>query len=303
VPLKKTRIPIPDEMATEVMFAADRTCCVCHESGKQVQIHHIDEDPSHNEVDNLTVLCLECHAQTQIAGGFGRKLNANLVRRYRSHWLTLVQLRRNAEALRSEIDHASMEPNVATSFQEEPAPSVGSAPAVQSTPLAEPAPLTDSLHAGENFRNGGIVISIIDVRVSPSVRLNKSGYRAGSGLDVLSDVSAGPGAKYITVQTRVFNDGRGSIDLTCGYPIRNHVIDERGRKFDSIDQLYQIPGNPECNANLQPGFEGDMTWIYRVPAEAEIVGFAFGDISDFSAPPLSPTTVTIHRRSVTDLEA
>jgi hypothetical protein len=291
-------------MAAEVMFAADRTCCVCHESGKQVQIHHIDEDPSHNEVDNLTVLCLECHAQTQISGGFGRKLNANLIRRYRSHWLTVVQLRRNAEDLRSEIDRASIEPNAplaATSFEEGTATPVGSAPAVQSTPLAEPTPLTNSLHAGESFRSGGIVISVIDVRVSPSVRLNKSNYRAGSGLDVLSDVSAGTGAKYITVQTRVFNDGKHSIDLTCGGPVRNHVIDNRGRKFDSIEKLYQIPGNPECNANLQPDFESDMTWIYRVPGDAEIVGFIFTDISDFTGPLLPPTTVTIHWPSVTDL--
>lgn len=119
---------------------------------------------------------------------------------------------------------------------------------------------------------------------------------------MLSDVPADPGAKYITLQTRVFNDGKHSIDLTCGCPVLTHVIDKRARKFDSIDKLYQIPGNPECNANLQPGFESDMTWIYRVSADAEIVGFAFEDISDFAAPRLPPTTVTIHWRSVaTDL--
>jgi hypothetical protein len=61
-----------------------------------VQAHHIDEDPSHNTLDNLAVLCLECHDRTQVSGGFGRKLNDVLVRRYRAEWLLRVRERRDA---------------------------------------------------------------------------------------------------------------------------------------------------------------------------------------------------------------
>ncbi len=61
------------------MFASDSTCCVCRERGKAVQVHHIDEDPSNNTPANLAVLCLECHNQTQVSGGFGRKLTDTLV--------------------------------------------------------------------------------------------------------------------------------------------------------------------------------------------------------------------------------
>jgi hypothetical protein len=299
MPARKNRVPVPDEMAAEALFLADRTCCVCHESGKQVQLHHVDEDPSHNELDNLAVLCLECHAQTQFSGGFGRKLNANLVRRYRAHWLSVVELRRNAEALRSEIDRENLPPvstpRVGAAFQggQVVPPTTGPAPAQQSAhdPAGhDPASL---LEIGESVRTGGIVIALLDAHESESVRLNKSGYRAGSGLDVLSDVSAGPGAKYVTLQTRVLNDGNESIDLTCGGPIYTHAIDSRGRKYDHIGKLYDIPGNPECNANLQPGFESDMTWIYRVPATAKVTSFDFRDISDFSAK-AETVTVAVH---------
>ncbi|MBA7568727.1 hypothetical protein ES708_10461 [subsurface metagenome] len=44
--------------------------------------------------ENLAVLCLECHNETQINGGFGRKLNAPSVIKYRDEWLGRVKLRR-----------------------------------------------------------------------------------------------------------------------------------------------------------------------------------------------------------------
>lgn len=78
------------------MFASDSTCCVCRERGKAVQVHHVDEDPSNNTLANLAVLCLECHNQTQLSGGFGRKLNAELVVKYRQEWLVRVVQRRDA---------------------------------------------------------------------------------------------------------------------------------------------------------------------------------------------------------------
>jgi hypothetical protein len=90
----KTRTPIPEQTAAAVLFASDRTCCVCHEPGKPTQLHHIDEDPSNNEESNLSVLCLLCHDDTQVRGGFGRKLNATLVRQYRDDWCERIHKRR-----------------------------------------------------------------------------------------------------------------------------------------------------------------------------------------------------------------
>jgi hypothetical protein len=90
-----SRVPIPDAIAAKVLFDADHTCCICRDRGKPVQIHHVDEDPSNNDEENLSVLCLICHDQTQITGGFGRKLDAKLVLQYRRDWLERVRQRRD----------------------------------------------------------------------------------------------------------------------------------------------------------------------------------------------------------------
>ena len=54
----------------------------------------MDENPANNSIDNLAVLCLECHDETMIKGGFGRKLDANQVIKYRSEWLDRVKDRK-----------------------------------------------------------------------------------------------------------------------------------------------------------------------------------------------------------------
>jgi hypothetical protein len=73
---KKNRVEIPQALQAQVLFASDRTCCICRVKGKPVQIHHIDENPANNVFKNLAVLCLDCHNETQIKGGFYRKLDA-----------------------------------------------------------------------------------------------------------------------------------------------------------------------------------------------------------------------------------
>ena len=93
---KKDRIPVPEDVATLLMFRSDRTCCVCHQRGEPIQIHHIDEDPSNNDLHNLAVLCFHCHDETQIRGGFGRKLDAAQVTHYRDDWHRRVEARREA---------------------------------------------------------------------------------------------------------------------------------------------------------------------------------------------------------------
>ncbi len=92
--MAKERTEIPAEVVSAVLFDQDRTCCVCREPGKHVQLHHIDEDPSNNSPGNLAVLCLQDHADTQLRGGFSRKLSAETVIRYRDEWIEAVRHRR-----------------------------------------------------------------------------------------------------------------------------------------------------------------------------------------------------------------
>lgn len=100
----KKRIPIEPQVAAEIMFAADRTCCICRIRGRPVQIHHIDEDILNNDPANLVVLCLDCHNEIQVEGGFGRRLDAPQVRHFREDWLARVRSRRDrADALAVEV--------------------------------------------------------------------------------------------------------------------------------------------------------------------------------------------------------
>jgi len=101
---KKQREPIPSELAARVLFASDRTCCVCRAPGKPVQIHHIDDDPSHNDPANLAVLCFDCHRDTQIRGGFDRKLDADQVTLYRDDWVRKVAEQRASSAMQIDSD-------------------------------------------------------------------------------------------------------------------------------------------------------------------------------------------------------
>ncbi len=59
-----------------------------------MQLHHIDENPANNQFGNLAVLCLDCHRNTQLSGGFDRKLDADQVKLYRDDWYRSVKLRR-----------------------------------------------------------------------------------------------------------------------------------------------------------------------------------------------------------------
>lgn len=97
---RKQRITIPEEISAEVIFASDNTCCVCHTPGP-TQIHHIDENPANNDIDNLALLCLTCHDKTQVRGGFAKHLTAPVVRRYRNEWVKTVRERRNSQGTRT----------------------------------------------------------------------------------------------------------------------------------------------------------------------------------------------------------
>jgi hypothetical protein len=94
---RKQRVEIPTNTAAEVLFEADRTCCVCRQRGKATQLHHIDNDPSNSLGENLAVLCFDCHRETQIRGGFDRKLDAAQVRLYKEDWIKRVEAKRSAE--------------------------------------------------------------------------------------------------------------------------------------------------------------------------------------------------------------
>ena len=87
------RTPISPELAAEVLFRSDRTCCVCRDRNRKVEIHHVDEDPRNNDIGNLIVLCKDCHSDAHTTHAFARNLTAPLLRKYNESWRDIVRLR------------------------------------------------------------------------------------------------------------------------------------------------------------------------------------------------------------------
>ena len=84
--MSKKRSSIPRTIADEVLFQADHTCCICQIKGKDVQIHHIDGNPSNNKTSNLAVTCLDCHSKISGRRGLGQSYSVGEVRKYKRSW-------------------------------------------------------------------------------------------------------------------------------------------------------------------------------------------------------------------------
>ena len=89
--MAKTRISIPDELAAEVMFASDQTCCVCNDQIRKTEIHHIDGDPSNNDRSNLALVCKDHQSEAHTDHSFARNLTPDLIRLYDENWRAIVQ--------------------------------------------------------------------------------------------------------------------------------------------------------------------------------------------------------------------
>jgi hypothetical protein len=166
------------------------------------------------------------------------------------------------------------------------------APAAAPTPAAIPSavPVAPTLPAeeasaevGQTVSNGGITLTVTGAGVVESVEMNESNFRPGSGYETYTETRPQQGAKFVMIQTRIFNSGKSSIDLTCSWPVDAKLIDALDREFDPIDDLYKLKGNPECNYQLQPGFEAEMTYVHLVPETAAIAAWSFRDTAELGS--------------------
>jgi CheY-like chemotaxis protein len=92
---KRRRIPIPDDVASAVLTACRRRCCLCFALNydlhtKQGQIAHLDHNPANNSPDNLAWLCLDHHDQYDGRTSQSKGLTIAEVKIYRSHLITAL---------------------------------------------------------------------------------------------------------------------------------------------------------------------------------------------------------------------
>ncbi|MGX2994537.1 DUF4352 domain-containing protein [Streptomyces sp. JNUCC 64] len=126
------------------------------------------------------------------------------------------------------------------------------------------SPTVESHAMGKKVRSGGATVVVEKVRESPTVVIDD--------FDGTKTLKASEGAKYVTVETTVYNDGDESFDPVCGGGISQGLVDAEGRTFDVIENVYQIKENQKakaCGEEVQPGFKRDAHFVYRIPADAK----------------------------------
>jgi len=173
----------------------------------------------------------------------------------------------------------------------EPSPTVTVTETVTATPEVEPeseptsgGDATETPEDGENVggigdavENHGVELTVNDAYSAESIPMNNSNQSNDSPNAVFDAQAAPDGGKYVVVETTINNIGATSMDLTCSWPIDVVGVDDQDREFDTVDDRYKYEGNPACNDKLQPGFSSDMTYVFAIPEDAELVGMAFRD--------------------------
>ncbi len=90
--MKVIRKKISAETEAEVIFRSNRLCCVDQKRGDH--IHHIDGNRSNSNIDNLALLCFDCHNEASIKGNLRKKLSPKTILKYRELHYKIIQNQR-----------------------------------------------------------------------------------------------------------------------------------------------------------------------------------------------------------------
>ncbi|MEK6913749.1 MAG: hypothetical protein AABW47_03705 [Nanoarchaeota archaeon] len=81
----KKRTKIPQKTTDVIMVLCKRKCCWC-ETQEVTEIHHIDQNPSNNEQDNLFPCCSICQKRFHNSTNFVRKITENELKMRRNNF-------------------------------------------------------------------------------------------------------------------------------------------------------------------------------------------------------------------------
>ena len=80
--MAKSRPPIPPEIVDKIMVQCKHKCCWCEEN-EATKIHHLDNNPSNNDEDNLFPCCSLCQEKIHTSTPFTRKITENELKQRR----------------------------------------------------------------------------------------------------------------------------------------------------------------------------------------------------------------------------
>lgn len=133
---------------------------------------------------------------------------------------------------------------------------------------------------GEIVTNGGIEMKLISASEQSTINYDTCGDGCSNG--EYAPKSPDEGTKYWIATVEVKNNTKKPLDITCGYPYEIIALNSKNQQYTPIQDLYQVQGNPECNAQLQPGLSTQTTYPFQVPLDAKMTAIAFRDVGDLT---------------------
>ncbi len=91
------RIPIAEKTKLEILGRANNRCCVCQTPF--VHFHHLDGDPTNNDVENIVPLCPNCHGQAHSQSTMTTNLTPNRLRALRDRWYAYCDKRKEGSSI------------------------------------------------------------------------------------------------------------------------------------------------------------------------------------------------------------
>ncbi|MBM6982042.1 MAG: DUF4352 domain-containing protein [Bifidobacterium thermophilum] len=131
---------------------------------------------------------------------------------------------------------------------------------------------------GQTVDNGGIEMKLISASEQSTINYDTCGDGCSNGK--YAPKSPDANTKYWVAVVEVKNNTKQPLDITCGYPYEIKALNSDNQQYTPIENLYQVQGNPECNASLQPGLSAQVTYPFQVPLDAKMVALAFHDVGD-----------------------
>ena len=129
--------------------------------------------------------------------------------------------------------------------------------------------------AGDAVEAPGVTLTVDGVSEADHLMLHADGVKRGFQPEERLDAPAG--GRFVTVATTVKNTGLKSWDLTCSFALQAYIFSDEEQRFEPVNELYRLLGNPECSEDVNPGFESTMIWSFAVPDDIEITHFGFAD--------------------------
>lgn len=124
---------------------------------------------------------------------------------------------------------------------------------------------------GDTTTSGSLSMKLNKVEYPQSIKTN------GKYSDEPAVLTPKQGNKYLAVSVDVKNDSKGPVDLTCDYVLDISAVNDKNQQYSPIEDLYTIPGNPECNAELQPGTTAPIEYVFEMPSNTTIAGIVWRD--------------------------